>query len=250
MLYNMSKLDLDSDLVISKRLIFSRGFCGVGGFIDVEIPTEITAAQSMVFTFGPTGSFGYCSAAPSSHNVMGWWSNWAVPDIPKGNITDKTECRQQLRQRHGSWHDPVIRSIIDKMNTDRIYPIWTTPELPHWRESGAVLLGDAAHTLQATSGQGACQALEDSVTFCLLLSHYMEMPESLGGVLNSKDITEVVAKGLYEIQNPRVTKIKSQARNLYVTKRTITNILVEYIYYFYIYIWTNFPIIGEFFHRP
>jgi hypothetical protein len=135
------------------------------------------------------------------------------------------------------------------MHTDRIYPIWTTPELPHWGGSGAVLLGDAAHTLQATSGQGACQALEDSVTFCLLLSHYMEMSERSGGDLRLKDITELVAKGLYEIRNPRVANIRTQARNLYVTRKTITNIVVEYIYYCYIYLWTNFPIIGKLFPR-
>ncbi|RYO97378.1 hypothetical protein DL765_011222 [Monosporascus sp. GIB2] len=175
------------------------GFCGVGSFIDVDIPEAITRHKSIVFTFGPTGSFGYCSAAPESQRKLGWWSNWGTPDIPDSNIVNSEEIRRQLRERHGTWKDPVIQYIIENMTTDRVYPIWTTPDLPHWGQRGAVLLGDAAHTLPATSGQGAGQALEDSVTFSLLLSHFLAKVETAGGDLTLKEAIELSSKGLYEI---------------------------------------------------
>ena len=199
----------------------------------------------MVFTFGPTGSFGYCCAAPVARRVLGWWSNWGVPDVPTTNYVDQEDVRRQLRERHGTWADPIIRTIIEKMTTSRIYPIWTTPDLPHWGESGAVLLGDAAHTLQATSGQGAAQALEDSVTFSLLLSHYVEKSSAIGSEMATTSAIELAAKGLYEIRHPRVASIKAQARSIYLAKEQINNILFEYIYYCFIYLWTNFPIVGE-----
>lgn len=199
----------------------------------------------MVFTFGPTGSFGYCCAAPLPQRKLGWWSNWGTPNVPDRNVVDTEEIRKQLQERHGTWKDPVIQSIIEKMTTDRVYPIWTTPNLPHWGETGAVLLGDAAHTLQATSGQGAGQALEDSVTFSLLLSHYVTKAETSGSDFTVEEGIKLSAKGLYEIRNPRFATIRARARNLYVTKKRVNNIIVEYMFYCFIYLWTNFPIIGE-----
>lgn len=213
--------------------------------MDADIPEAITKRKSMVFTFGPTGSFGYCSAAPLSQRKLGWWSNWGTPHVPDGNVVDTEEIRKQLRERHGAWKDPVIHSIIEKMTTDRVYPIWTTPNLPHWGGRGAVLLGDAAHTLQATSGQGAGQALEDSVTFSLLLSHYVTKTEVAGSDLTVREAVKLATEGLYEIRNPRVTTIRTRARNLYITNKRINNIVVEYLYYCTIYLWTKFPIIGE-----
>lgn len=199
----------------------------------------------MVFTFGPTGSFGYCSAGPTEQRKLGWWSNWGNSEPPPGNAVDPKEIQRQLQERHGTWHDPVIRNIIKSMTTDRVYPIWTTPELPYWGKSGAVLLGDAAHTLQATSGQGAAQALEDSVTFSLLLTHYLATAENPDKNLSQNQAIQEAIQGLYEIRNPRVTTIKARARNLYLTRKRITNVVVEYLYYGMIYLWTTFPFLGE-----
>ncbi|KAL9112637.1 MAG: hypothetical protein Q9227_003208 [Pyrenula ochraceoflavens] len=220
------------------------GFCGVGAFISTELPASITTHKSMVFTFGPTGSFGYCSAAPLAQRKVGWWSNWPTPSPPSRNfVEDPESIRAQLRDRHGTWSDPVIQQVIENMSTDRVYPIWTTPELPYWGRRGAVLLGDAAHTLQATSGQGAAQALEDSMTFSLLLAHYISRVEK--AQMGVEDAIESAIQGLYELRNPRVAVIKARARNLYVSKRRIENVFLEYLYYIFIYLWTNFPFIGR-----
>ena len=199
----------------------------------------------MVFTFGPSGSFGYCCAAPLPQRKIGWWSNWGMIDVPHHNVVEPEVIRRQLQERHGSWKDPVIQTIIKSMNTDRIYPIWTTPNLPHWGTRGAILLGDAAHTLQATSGQGAAQALEDGVTFSLLLSHFLTKAQTAGSDLTIEKGIELTAKALYDIRNPKVSAIRARARNLYVTNKRIKNIVVEYLYYCFIYVWTNFPIIGQ-----
>lgn len=193
----------------------------------------------MVFTFGPAGSFGYCSAAPQEKRLVGWWSNWGLTSIPESNIVDPEEVRKQLLDRHGSWKDPVIQEIIAAMSTDRVYPLWTTPELPYWGRDRALILGDAAHTLQANSGQGASQALEDSVTFTLLLDTYLNTGWS------DEDAIRLSIKGLYEIRNPQVQIVKSQARNLFVTKKKIDNVVFEYAFYFFILLWTRFPVLGK-----
>ncbi|XTI86832.1 FAD/NAD(P)-binding domain-containing protein [Cenococcum geophilum] len=221
------------------------GFAGVGSFLDVEIPESVTKHKSMVFTFGPAGSFGYCSAAPLKQRTLSWWSNWGSPNIPDGNVMDVEDIRRQLQERHGTWKDPVIQRIIKEITTDRIYPVWTTPYLPHWGQRGAVLLGDAAHALRAMSGQGAGQALEDSVTFCLLLSHYITKAETAGSDLTVKEGIELTAKGLYEIRSPRVAFVRDRSRRMYFTKKRINNVVVEYMWYVFIYLCTKFSMIGE-----
>ncbi len=199
--------------------------------------------KSMVFTLGPTGL--YCSVASLSQRKLSWWSNWGSPYVPDGNVVKMEEIRKQLRERHGTWKDPVIQHIMDDMTTDRVYPVWTTPSLPHWGRGGAVLLGDAAHTLQATSGNGANQALEDSVTFCLLLSHYISEAGTAAVNAAVRKRVELAAKGLYEIRSSRVANIRDRMRYLYLTKRRIDDILLEYLWYIFIYLCTNFAAISE-----
>ena len=85
-----------------------------------------------------------------------------------------------LLSRHRSWKNPTITAILQHLeqsgpqNLDGFYPTYTTPELPTWQKNGKlVLVGDAAHALQPSSGQGACQALEDAEGLGLLLQYYL-----------------------------------------------------------------------------
>lgn len=119
---------------------------------------------------------------------------------------DKPLAVKSLLARHKKWKNPAISAIINYIesssptttsapspyppppasiyaNNDDLtpnraleacFPTWTTPELPHWTLRGrAVLVGDAAHALQPSSGQGACQALEDAEALALLLKHHL-----------------------------------------------------------------------------
>jgi 2-polyprenyl-6-methoxyphenol hydroxylase-like FAD-dependent oxidoreductase len=158
---------------------------------------------------------------------------------------DADEIRRQLQERHGTWKDPVIQKIINDPKTDRIYPVWTTPNLPHWGQRGTVLLGDAAHALRAMSGQGAGQALEDSVTFCLLLAHYLRAAETAGSNLTVREAIDLSAKGLFEIRSPRVAFVRDRSRRMYFTKKRINNIAIEYLWYLFILFCTKFSMIGK-----
>ncbi|CAI6285632.1 unnamed protein product [Periconia digitata] len=223
------------------------GFAGVGSFLDEDIPESITKDKTMVFTFGPTGSFGYCSAAPVNQRVLSWWSNWGISDFPSSNVMNVEDVRRELRKRHGTWNDPVIQRIIDKMSTDRIYPVWTTPDLPFWGAKGALLVGDAAHTLRAMSGQGAGQALEDTVTLCQLLRHYLGRAEK--GKMSVAEAVDATSKALFEIRSPRTAAIRDRARRMYLTKKPIRSVALEYLWYLFIYMcvryrWVGYLVLG------
>jgi len=126
-----------------------------------------------------------------------------------------------------------------------MYPVWTTPDLPHWGQRGAVLLGDAAHTLQATSGSGANQALEDAVVFSLLLSNFLQTT-SQGCHHTSRDVADMASKALYEIRAPRVAAVRDRARNLYISKGRINNVVLEYLWYLWIAFQTRVSFLGGF----
>jgi 2-polyprenyl-6-methoxyphenol hydroxylase-like FAD-dependent oxidoreductase len=113
---------------------------------------------------------------------------------------DKRRALKALLQRHSTWKNAPVSAIIEYVSThalehehengngtedsyagagagkalDACYPTWTTPELPTWARGGrAVLVGDAAHALQPSSGQGACQGLEDAEALVLFLKRYL-----------------------------------------------------------------------------
>ncbi len=68
----------------------------------------------------------------------------------------------------------LVQSAIENIprETIDIWPLYVLPKLEEWTPPGnrVVILGDAAHAIPPTAGQGASQAFEDVYTFALLLS--------------------------------------------------------------------------------
>ncbi|OCT51391.1 hypothetical protein CLCR_08059 [Cladophialophora carrionii] len=129
---------------------------------------------------------------------------------------DKSLALAALLGRHSTWKNATVTAILKYVSThvpsshehsaaaaaatatatntndralDACYPTWTTPELPTWTKNGrAVLVGDAAHALRPSSGQGACQALEDAEALALFLRRSL-VSSSSGGVAFPTDAT-------------------------------------------------------------
>lgn len=228
----------------TNAFVNNRKICGIGSFIESSLPQEIIEDKSMVFCFGPTGFFGYGSGGPESANSLMWWSNWDTETAPDRTTIDKDEIKKQLRERHANWKNPVIQFVLENATIDSIYPTWTLPKLPYWGENGLLLIGDAAHALQPTSGQGASQAIEDSLTFALLLSHYLEKAGQPESEITEKDAISLTSKALYEIRSARVARIMDRARKIEQTKKS-HGIILEYLMYGFMYLVTNYPSIGK-----
>ncbi|KAJ5634876.1 hypothetical protein N7528_002718 [Penicillium herquei] len=228
------------------------GFVGVGGFLTVtdnirrHIPKD-----AMTLTFGGAGMFGYCysSSAPTDKNrdsplhisepgdTIIWWSTYGIPDCPEPKDMDGIEIMKALHKRHGKWSDPVIRHIVNTAKVETMWPTWTTPELPIWDRDGIVLLGDAAHALPPTSGQGSGQALEDSECFPLFLSHYLRKAYEQGEdsksatALNERDAINLAAKKHRELRAPRVNALLKDAQRKQQAKHK-KNVVEEFFMYF------------------
>ncbi|KAK9357356.1 hypothetical protein V1504DRAFT_436817 [Lipomyces starkeyi] len=205
---------------------------GVGGFIPASdlIKANITPG-SMTLVFGGNGFFGYVFTDSSasdrtrtphtssrrpetSHLVV----NVLHPRIDPKTI-DKEDVSRQLRERHGHWRDPVVKQIVHSV------------QLPTWERDGVVLLGDAAHALPPTSGQGTSQALEDVESFTLFLSHYLR--KAYHNPLSAQAATErqaikIAAKRHMDLRRPHVKEILDHAKQMQQSKRSL-NIFQEFL---------------------
>jgi 2-polyprenyl-6-methoxyphenol hydroxylase-like FAD-dependent oxidoreductase len=200
---------------------------------------------SMSFVFGGNGFFGYfySNSDPSSPHrdpafhvsepgeLVAWWSTYALDECPEDpQAIDREDVARQLRERHSSWQDPVIQTIIHSgVQIDSVYPTWTSPELPTWERDGVILVGDAAHALPPTSGQGSSQALEDVEALALFLSHYLR--ESYQGETHmEKQAINRAAKQYVALRQPHVKKIRDRARQMQDKKRTMS-VVEEWVMY-------------------
>ncbi|KAK0613991.1 hypothetical protein B0T14DRAFT_569981 [Immersiella caudata] len=203
------------------------GASGIGGFVDTDLPARVLENKAMVFTFGGSGFFGYGSGGPPEAKSLMWWSTFETDDLPSRENLDREEIKADMRKRHANSADPVIRDIIAKAEVESIYPTWVLPDLPHWGENGIVLVGDAAHALSPTTGQGASQALEDAQTLSLLLAGTLKRAYDTGAEGGSleekeKDAVAVSLKLFYDIRAPRIKAIAERGRKMDQQKKEMS----------------------------
>lgn len=227
-------------------MIFS-GQSGVGGFLKEDIPAFLTQNKAMVFTFGGNGFFGYSSSAPADDKSLMWWSTFELDSASATKSIDTDAIKEALKKRHQHWKDPVIQNIIQKAEVQSIYPTYVLDidQTPNWGELGMVLVGDAAHAMDPTTGQGASQALEDSQTLSLLLAECLKRGEQ--GELEGAEAVSLALKLYYEIRNPRVREIVERGKKIAGNKANVGTI-AEYFMYFFLWLMNRYPAIGK--HEP
>lgn len=196
----------------------------------------------MVFEFGGNGFFGYSSGGPATRRQLMWWSTFETASLPDSKDIDPRDIKYALLERHKHWKDPIVQDTIANADVESIYPTWIMPELPHWGEKGIVLIGDAAHALDPTTGQGASQALEDSQTFALLLAEVFDVERY--GCSQPKWAIDQAIEMYFQIRSPRVQKIVERGKQLASSKASV-GIVKEYIMYFFLWLLIKFPSLGK-----
>lgn len=200
----------------------------------------------MVFSFGGNGFFGYSSGGPASSQQLMWWSTYETSSLPSSTPLDPLAIKAALLERHQHWRDPIIQDIIAKAEVTSIYPTWTLPTLPHWGQHGMVLVGDAAHAMDPTTGQGASQAMEDAETFALLLKRFFtNYGEDGVRVVGESQVVQAAIATLHHIRAPRVEKIVERGRKIAGRKGNV-GIVGEYFMYGFLWLMNRFPAFGKF----
>ncbi|KAI1828325.1 FAD/NAD(P)-binding domain-containing protein [Xylaria intraflava] len=215
------------------------GLVGVGGFI-LSSKIKGTPDGEMNVVLGANGFFGYgyttgdARDSTKAGDMATWWSTYALNKCPDDwrNI-DKEDIKKELRKRHLGWQNSAIQNIVRDVEIDSLYPTFTTPLLPTWEKGGCVLVGDAAHALQPSSGQGASMALEDGETLALLIQHYLKE--------DSKDGLVHAMEQYSELRRPRLDMVFKKAQQLAGMKQDM-GFVQEMIMYFFIWLFSRLKV--------
>ena len=88
-------------------------------------------------------------------------------------LNDKEWCVEFLRDGASDFPD-IVQRAVSHIETDQInlWPFYVVPRLERWssKKGRVVILGDAAHAIPPTAGQGVNQAFEDVYAFALVLN--------------------------------------------------------------------------------
>ncbi|MGX6605757.1 FAD-dependent oxidoreductase [Micromonosporaceae bacterium Da 78-11] len=137
------------------------GLLNAGGFTAGPVAAELDRTPGLMhMDFGKRAFFGW-SVAPDGS--VWWFANPPRPEpVRPGEFTAES-WKAYLLDLFADDATPAAAII---RATDEALGPWNTDDLPRvpvWRTARCVLVGDAAHAVSPSSGQGASMAIEDAV---------------------------------------------------------------------------------------
>lgn len=123
-------------------------------------------------------------------------------------LADREGLLELFKQGYDSWPE-IVQSALDNvdLSTLSIWPYYVVPKLDTWSSpsSRVVILGDAAHAIPPTAGQGASQGFEDAFTLAALI------PRITAKLPLDKALTEW--KEMRQVRVDKVIKLTLQLNN-------------------------------------
>jgi len=130
----------------------------------------------MQMAFGRHAFFGWVTAPDGS---VWWFANPPAPrPVQPGEWTPES-WRAHLLELFAADGIPAVSLIEASAEIVGPWSTWDFPRVPVWRNDRAVLVGDAAHAVSPSSGQGASMAIEDAVTLGRCLAASPGIPAAL-----------------------------------------------------------------------
>lgn len=172
------------------------GFLNTAGYasgLDLDVRPGVNH-----LVFGKRCFFGY---VVHPDGTIWWFANpprREEPEPAELAVVPADDWRAQLRELFRDDDVPALAAID---HTERISMGWVTydmPSVPAWHRGPMVLLGDAAHAVSPSAGQGASLAIEDAVV--------------LGMCLRDLPDPESAFRAFETIRRPRVERVVAQGR--------------------------------------
>ncbi|UYK78574.1 FAD-dependent monooxygenase [Xanthomonas sacchari] len=127
-----------------------------------------------------------------------YWAAAQARQLPEAKPA--AEMRKEVMDLFAEWPGPVARLIeATPAQSIQLIAVHDVEPLHTWSRANVLLVGDAAHAPLPTSGQGACQALEDAW-------HLARCLDEAGGALD-RALPRFAA-----IRGPKTTKLAEQGR--------------------------------------
>jgi FAD-dependent urate hydroxylase len=144
------------------------GLLNTGGFTSRPVEADLDRTPGVVhMTFGRHSFFGW---ALGPDGAVWWFANPPRKQPVRSGDFTADSWRAHLIELFEPDAGPAAAII---RATDDIPLPWNTEDLrrvPVWRTGRTVLIGDAAHAVSPSAGQGASMAMEDAATLGLCLA--------------------------------------------------------------------------------
>ncbi|GAA0539784.1 FAD-dependent monooxygenase [Paractinoplanes ferrugineus] len=168
------------------------GLLNAGGFSTAPVDAELDRTPGLMhMAFGRKAFFGW---VPAPDGSVWWFANPPSPTAARPGDFTPESWRSYLIEL---FRDDELPAAAIIRATDVAIGPWNTDDLrrvPVWRSERVVLVGDAAHAVAPSAGQGAAMAIEDAVVLGRCLAD--------GGGL----------AGYERIRRPRVEKVVTAGR--------------------------------------
>jgi len=129
--------------------------------------------DSMHMVWGKRAFFGY-TVLPGGE--ARWFANMGVWPEPRRRELDAVPTADWKRRLRDLFREdpPHLVEMIERTEEIGAFPIHDLPSIPRWHHRRVVLVGDAAHAVSPSSGQGASLAMEDAL---MLAKCLRDIPE-------------------------------------------------------------------------
>ena len=166
------------------------------------VPSDYRPGYIQEFLGGGKG-FGFMMLGKGK---MSWYAAATAPEAQPDAVIGR---RKELEAMYQGWF-PAIPELIAATDEANILTtdLYDRPPTQPWSKGNITLLGDAAHPMLPTMGQGACTALEDAyvVTKCL-----KEHPEPIAAFQHYEALRFSRTKAIVEqsVQSGKMGKLKN-----------------------------------------
>lgn len=140
---------------------------------NVRLPSPDYALPTSIF-----GKHGIFILAPQHIDAseMMTGTQYALPEPTreenKAISSNPEKMIEMLSRDKADWSD-VVQSAMEHMIPESMYiwPFYSVPALPSWVSEGGkvIIIGDAAHAIPPTLGQGANQAFEEGLGLAIVI---------------------------------------------------------------------------------
>lgn len=133
-------------------------------------------------------------------------------------LADRAGLLQLFKAGYAEWPE-IVQSALDNVNLETlsIWPYYVVPKMENWSSDMArvVILGDAAHAIPPTAGQGASQGFEDAFTLATLLPEVLKEQRLRKGLAEWKEYrqqrVDKVIELTLQLNNARLPQAEREA---------------------------------------
>ena len=138
---------------------------------QISLPPDL---HLPAFLYGRSGTVLSFAMDPSAESIQ-WATSLKMPERNRKAWYEYEISGQavvDLKAKFAGVTAEPIRSMVDGLTDEnvRVWAPYEVPDMPIWHTDRVCLLGDAAHAVPPSVGQGTAQALEDVAFLTRLLS--------------------------------------------------------------------------------